>query len=68
VIYCFEEDDVQKAAELMQARKLRRLMVLDRDKRLVGIVMPGDLAVKTGEGKTPAETLSKISEPSQPKR
>lgn len=68
VIYCFEDQDVQEAAELMQAKKIRRLLVLDHDKRFVGIVALGDLAVKTGEGKTPAETLTEVSEPAQPKR
>ena len=34
VIYCFEEDDEQKAATIMSERQIRRLPVLAKDKRL----------------------------------
>ena len=47
VIYCFEDQDVREAAKLMQQNKIRRLIVLNRDKRLAGIVSIGDLAVET---------------------
>src|SRR5688500_12159648 len=49
VIYCFDDQDVSEAAELMMDRQIRRLVVLNRDKRLVGIVSLGDLAVETGD-------------------
>jgi CBS domain-containing protein len=45
VISCYEDDDVQRAARRMDEEQIRRLAVLDRDKRLVGIVSLGDLAV-----------------------
>src|SRR5207244_4505656 len=38
VHYCFEDSDVTDAAELMREKQVRRLPVLNRDKRLVGIV------------------------------
>lgn len=68
VIYCFEDQDVQEAAEMMKTHKIRRLLVLNREQRLVGIVSLGDLAVKTGEEKTPAEALTEVSEPAHPQR
>ncbi len=68
VLFCFEEQDVDEAAQLMQQKKVRRLLVLNRDSRLVGMVSLGDLAVKTGEEKTPAETLTDISEPARPRQ
>src|SRR2546423_10403674 len=37
VCYCFEDDDVTEAARLMKEKQIRRLVVLNRDKRLVGI-------------------------------
>src|SRR5438876_10675455 len=49
VVYCFEDALVVDAALLMQQKQVRRLAVLDRDNRLVGIVSQGDLAVKTGD-------------------
>lgn len=44
--YCFEDQDVQEAARLMKDKQLRRLPVLSREKKLVGIVSIGDLAVR----------------------
>jgi CBS domain-containing protein len=68
VIYCFEHQDVDEAAELMEQNQIRRLVVLNRDKRLVGIVSLGDLAVKTGDGALTGETLEQVSEPAAPRR
>ena len=47
----------------MREKQIRRLAVLDRDKRLVGIVSLGDLAVETGDEHLSAETLEKVSQP-----
>jgi CBS domain-containing protein len=64
VIYVFEDQDVKEAAKLMQEKQIRRLPIISRDKRLVGIVSLGDLAVDTGEEKLVGETLTEVSEPS----
>jgi CBS domain-containing protein len=61
VVYCFEEDDVQEAARLMEEKQIRRLLVLNRDKRLVGIVSLGDLAVETGDRNLAGKTLERVS-------
>src|SRR5918996_2240072 len=63
VIYCFDDQDVAEAARLMKESQIRRLVVLDRDKRLVGIVSLGDLAVDTGDERLAGKTLEQISEP-----
>lgn len=44
VRYCFEDDEVQSVAENMAQLQVRRLPVLNRDKRLTGIVSLGDIA------------------------
>ncbi|SDY86929.1 CBS domain-containing protein [Citreimonas salinaria] len=44
VYYCFEDEDAGRAAEIMADHKVRRLPVLNRDKRLVGVVAIADLA------------------------
>jgi CBS domain-containing protein len=67
VVYCFEDQDVQEAARLMKEHKIRRLVVVNRDKRLVGIVSLGDLAVETGDEKLAGEALERVSEPASPK-
>src|SRR5687768_819517 len=63
VVYCFEDQDVREAARVMEAKQIRRLVVLDQDKRLVGIVSLGDLAVDTGDERLSGEILERVSEP-----
>lgn len=63
IVYCFENEDVEDAAELMERRQVRRLPVLSRTKQLVGIVSLGDLAVRTQREKLAGEVLERISEP-----
>ena len=50
VKYCFEDDDLDDVAENMADIKVRRLPVLNREKRLVGIVSLGDIALFDGAG------------------
>src|SRR4051794_32245747 len=45
VIFCFAAQDVHEAAALMEQKQVRRLVVLDREHQLVGVVSLGDLAV-----------------------
>ena len=65
VVYCFEDQDVREAARIMEERQIRRLVVLNRDKRLVGIVSLGDLATQTSDEELDSselsETLSGVS-------
>src|SRR5712692_8121965 len=49
VVYCFEDQEIEEAAALMQMKQLRRLLVLNRAKRLAGIISLGDLAVDAGD-------------------
>jgi CBS domain-containing protein len=44
IAYCYEDDQVEKTARLMKERQIRRVIVVDRNKRLVGVVALGDLA------------------------
>ena len=64
ICWAFDDDTVEHAAKLMSERQVRRLPVVNRDKRLVGIVALGDFAVHSAELKPVAEALAKISEPS----
>jgi CBS domain-containing protein len=68
VAYCLEDQEVAEAVSLMETRQIRRLPVLSQDKRLVGIVSLGDIAVHAGDRDLAGETLQEISEPAQPKR
>jgi len=62
VRYCFEDDDVEEVLENMGELQVRRLPVLNREKRLVGIVSLGDLATN-GESEDAGDALSNISRP-----
>ena len=62
-VCCLEHDDVRRAAQLMQAAQLRRLLVVDADGRLAGIVSLGDLALQAGDEELAGETLERVSEP-----
>jgi len=63
IVYCFEDQDAKEAAQLMEEKQIRRLPVLNREKRLVGIISLGDLAVRTGREKLAGEVLERVSEP-----
>lgn len=62
---CFEDQSVGEAASLMQDKQIRRLVVLNHDGQLVGIVSLGDLAVRSGDDERSGETLERISEPAR---
>ncbi|BCA28805.1 CBS domain-containing protein [Metapseudomonas otitidis] len=47
--YCFEDEDVQHVAENMAQIQLRRLPVLNREKRLVGVVSLANIAACRSE-------------------
>jgi len=68
IVFGFEDQEVDDAARVMEQRQIRRLVVLNHDKRLVGIVSLGDLAVEAGARPTASEVLQEVSEPSEPHR
>ena len=67
VVFCYEDDDLEGAARLMSEHQLRRLIVLDRDSRLAGIVSLGDLAVDSGDEKMAGRVLNRVSTPAHPR-
>jgi CBS domain-containing protein len=68
LVYGFEDQDIQDGTRLMEQYQIRRLPVLNRDKRLVGIVSLGDLAVSPGNQPLAGEVLEQVSEPAEPRR
>ena len=62
VAWAYEDDSVENAAMIMSEWQVRRLPVVDRDKRLVGIVALGDFAVESSDIQPVAEALSEISQ------
>jgi CBS domain-containing protein len=66
VFYCFADQQLDEIAANMADIRVRRLPVLDRNKRLVGIVSLGDIALADQRGSAAAMALSGISEPNGP--
>ena len=63
IVYCFDDQDVQEAAKLMEEHQIRRVAVVSRkNKRLVGVVSLGDIATNDTK-KISAEVLQSVSEP-----
>lgn len=62
VKYCFEDEEVDEVAANLANQQLHRLPVVDRDKRLVGILALADLANKNEKGAA-ATAVEGISRP-----
>jgi len=60
VVYCFEDDDVKDVADKMRQKDIRRMLILNKDKRLVGVVSLGDISKV--EEKESGKTLKDITE------
>ena len=60
IFYCFEDDSVKDVAEKMREKEVRRMLILNRDKRLVGVVSIGDISKV--EEKVSGKVLHDITE------
>jgi CBS domain-containing protein len=60
VYWCFEEDSVKDVSQRMREKEVRRMLILNKDKRLVGVVSIGD--VSKVEEKESGKTLRDIAE------
>ncbi len=63
VYYCYDDQEVEDVAANMGEMQVRRMPVVDRDKRLVGMVTLGDLARQTPGGNIAGEALAEIARP-----
>jgi CBS domain-containing protein len=61
VKYCFEDEDLEQVARSMAEQQVRRMPVLNRDKRLVGIVSLGDISSRA-RSSTAGDTLRGVSQ------
>ena len=65
VKYCFEDEELDHVAKNMGSIRVRRLPVVNRDKRLVGILSLGDLARKE-KPETAASAVRGVSQQGGP--
>jgi|SRR5690606_17971582 CBS domain-containing protein len=67
VVHCLVDQSVEDASKIMAAAKVRRLPVIDHDRRLVGIVALGDISWE-GSATDAGDALHDISEPTRASR
>lgn len=60
ILYCYEDTDVEEVARNMADNKVRRLPVVNREKRLIGIVSLGDLAARAHKDQETGEAMEEI--------
>lgn len=60
--YCFENDSVEKVADMMSELQIRRLVVLNDKKRIVGVISLGDLATKSNNETLSGKVTTAVSE------
>ncbi len=68
IVYCYEDQDVADAATLMGEKQIRRLPILSRDKRLVGVLSLGDAATCGADDRIVGEAVEQISHRSETAR
>ena len=53
IIYCRADDELEYAIRIMEKNKIRRLPVIDKDKRLAGMLALGDISAdrRRGDGR-----------------
>jgi CBS domain-containing protein len=62
-ITCGVEDELDDAIEAMEQHQIRRILVVDREGRLKGIIAQADVAIRNDDPEQTAEAVRHISEP-----
>lgn len=65
--WCFDDDQVDNVQKYMADAQVRRMPVVDHDKRLVGMLSTGDIATRT-DGASRDEVANTLEGVSQPRR
>jgi CBS domain-containing protein len=65
--YCFDDDSAEDVCANMAEIKVRRLPVVNRDKRLIGVVSLGDLSQDVNKIKV-GQTMQSITDPANDKK
>lgn len=62
VVTCHEDDAIETALNAMARHQLRRILVVDRDQNLVGIIAQADVATRMDQPETTGEVVKEISQ------
>lgn len=60
VLYCYDTDEPEKVLENMADQAVRRMPVVDKDKRLVGVISFGDLAKACNDKNLAGKAMGQI--------
>jgi CBS domain-containing protein len=63
ICWCFEDQGLEEVVRLMEQKQIRRIAVLNRNKRLVGIASLGDFALRSKDEHLTEELLESVSQP-----
>ena len=61
IIWCRSEEDLDDATRIMESKRIRRLPVIDENKRMVGMLSLGDISHARKSGDLPGEVLQAVS-------
>lgn len=61
IIYAYQDQEVKEAVEIMEKERIRRLIILDHDKNMTGIVALADLATRTPDKGPATHALEAVS-------
>lgn len=62
VITCHEDDDIDSTLDAMSKHQLRRILVVDKNDQLVGIIAQADVATRMDEPEKTGEVVKEISQ------
>ncbi|MFO7585487.1 MAG: CBS domain-containing protein [Anaerolineales bacterium] len=62
MVTCLAEDDLQKALDAMAEHQLRRIPIVDSNKKIVGIIAQADVATRVNKPEKTAEMVKEISQ------
>ncbi len=60
IVWCRDDEDLDDAIRIMEAKRIRRLPVIDKSKRMVGMLSLGDVS-HAGKSNLSGELLSAVS-------
>ncbi|MDF2697555.1 MAG: hypothetical protein K0S65_5938 [Labilithrix sp.] len=66
VAWCFDDASIDEALEKMSTRQIQRLIVVDRDKKLVGIVSVADLVQQQKAPEAASQVVEEIKARTKP--
>jgi len=62
VVSCYANDDLQKALDAMAEHQLRRIPIVDKDNKILGIIAQADVATRVNQPEKTAAMVKEISQ------